>query len=76
MNKTIQNALIASDRLFEIMDLEREETTNKIDLQTDKIGDIVFENVFWVKWSFALRGAKTADCDCPSFIPSTGNINT
>ena len=32
MNKTIQNALIAADRLFEIMDLEREETTQKIEL--------------------------------------------
>ncbi len=45
MNKTIQNALIAADRLFEIMDLEREETENKINLLKDNIGDIVFENV-------------------------------
>ncbi|MFC6096790.1 peptidase domain-containing ABC transporter [Flavobacterium qiangtangense] len=45
MNKTAQNALIAADRLFEIMDLEREETENKIELQKENIGDIKFENV-------------------------------
>ena len=45
MNKTAQNALIAADRLFEIMDLEREETQNKVDLNKDLIGDIKFENV-------------------------------
>ncbi|SNR24407.1 peptidase domain-containing ABC transporter [Flavobacterium sp. ov086] len=45
MNKTAQNALIAADRLFEIMDLEREETENKVELQKDNIGDIRFENV-------------------------------
>lgn len=44
-NKTIQNALIAADRLFEIMDLEREETENKIELKKEHLGDIVFENV-------------------------------
>ena len=45
MNKTAQNALIAADRLFEIMDLEREKTENKIALQKENIGDIKFENV-------------------------------
>jgi ATP-binding cassette, subfamily C, bacteriocin exporter len=45
MNKTIQNALIAADRLFEIMDLEREETEHKITLSKDQLGDIKFENV-------------------------------
>ncbi|WP_348798032.1 peptidase domain-containing ABC transporter [Flavobacterium adhaerens] len=45
MNKTAQNALIAADRLFEIMDLEREETENKVELQRESIGDIKFENV-------------------------------
>lgn len=45
MNKTIQNALIAADRLFEIMDLEREETENKIELKQEHLGDIFFENV-------------------------------
>jgi ABC-type bacteriocin transporter len=45
MNKTAQNALIATDRLFEIMDLEREETENKIELTKENLGDIKFENV-------------------------------
>ncbi len=45
MNKTIQNALIAADRLFEIMDLEREATENKMILQKEDLGDIVFDNV-------------------------------
>jgi ATP-binding cassette, subfamily C, bacteriocin exporter len=45
MNKTAQNALIAADRLFEIMDLEREETENKFEFQREHVGDIKFENV-------------------------------
>jgi ATP-binding cassette subfamily B protein len=45
MNKTVQNALIAADRLFEIMDLERESDENTIELQKELIGDITFENV-------------------------------
>ncbi|TCO08345.1 ATP-binding cassette subfamily B protein [Natronoflexus pectinivorans] len=45
MNKTIQNALIAADRLFEIMDLERESEENKIELRKDLLGDIRFDNV-------------------------------
>ena len=45
MNKTIQNALIAADRLFEIMDLEREETTEKMDITKEHIGDIQFKEV-------------------------------
>ncbi|APY11048.1 peptidase C39 [Seonamhaeicola sp. S2-3] len=44
-NKQIQNALIAADRLFEIMDLEREESENKIELTNETIGDINFKNV-------------------------------
>ena len=44
-NKIIQSALIASDRLFEIMDLEREETTEKFDLNIGNIGDIRFESI-------------------------------
>jgi ABC-type bacteriocin transporter len=45
MNKTLQNALIAADRLFEIMDLEREENGEKTDIISDQIGDITFENI-------------------------------
>ncbi|HEV7378377.1 MAG TPA: peptidase domain-containing ABC transporter [Dyadobacter sp.] len=44
-NRTIQDALIAADRLFEIMDLEREKTENKIALTPDMIGDIYLEDV-------------------------------
>lgn len=44
-NKQIQNALIAADRLFEIMDLEREGTENRILLKKENVGDILFKNV-------------------------------
>ncbi len=44
-NKSIQNALIAADRLFEIMDLETETTENKINLTRENIGDITFHNI-------------------------------
>ena len=47
MNKTIQNALIAADRLFEIMDLEREETTDKLDLTAGDVGNIQFKDVYF-----------------------------
>ncbi|MDR2474529.1 MAG: peptidase domain-containing ABC transporter, partial [Bacteroidales bacterium] len=45
MNKTVQNALIAADRLFEIMDLERESSENKIPMHKDLLGGIVFDTV-------------------------------
>ncbi len=45
MNKTIQNALIAADRLFEIIDLEYEETGETMPLQEAMIGDIRFKGV-------------------------------
>lgn len=45
MNKTLQDALIAADRLFEIMDLEREATDNKTQLTIDMLGDIRFKEV-------------------------------
>lgn len=45
MNKTIQNAIIASDRLFEIMDLEREAVENKMDISAEDIGDINLRNI-------------------------------
>lgn len=45
-NQTIQDALIAADRLFQIMDLEREEDeSQKVALQPETVNDIVFENV-------------------------------
>ncbi len=45
MNRSVQDALIAADRLFEIMDLEREETTQKVTLNREMIGDIHFRNI-------------------------------
>ena len=45
MNKTVQNAVIAADRLFEIMDLEREKNENKVKMTPELIGDIRFKNV-------------------------------
>jgi ATP-binding cassette, subfamily C, bacteriocin exporter len=45
-NKNIQDALIAADRLFEIIDLETESTNeSKVDLTSALIGDIQFHNV-------------------------------
>ncbi|MCL3781659.1 peptidase domain-containing ABC transporter [Prolixibacteraceae bacterium JC049] len=45
MNKVIQNAAIAADRLFEIMDLERDEENESIELRKELIGDVRFEQV-------------------------------
>jgi ATP-binding cassette subfamily B protein len=44
-NKTIQNALIAADRLFEIMDLEMEKQQNQVKLTREMLGDISFADV-------------------------------
>lgn len=46
MNQGMQDAVIAADRLFQIMDLEREETEpEKISLTADMIDNIHFKNV-------------------------------
>lgn len=45
MNKSVQNALIAADRLFEIMDLEREEEENRFELDKQHKGDLIFQDV-------------------------------
>ena len=45
-NKSIQDALIASDRLFEIIDLETESSNeNKVELTRETVGDIIFNNI-------------------------------
>ncbi|WP_080905275.1 peptidase domain-containing ABC transporter [Parabacteroides sp. Marseille-P3160] len=45
-NQTIQDAMIAADRLFQIMDLEREQDeTNTIKLTSEMVGDLVFDKV-------------------------------
>ncbi|STD02632.1 peptidase domain-containing ABC transporter [Elizabethkingia anophelis] len=61
MNKTVQNALIAADRLFEIMDLEREETTDKLELSPEHIGDIQFKEV---SFSYGSRADVFNDFNC------------
>lgn len=45
MNKIYQNASIAADRLFEIMDLEREAEDELVDAREAKSGDIQFRDV-------------------------------
>lgn len=45
MNKNLQDALISADRLFEIMDLEREEAENKVELTREMLSDIHFREV-------------------------------
>ncbi len=45
-NKSIQDALIAADRLFEIIDLETESSNeNKVELTAELVGDIHFNKV-------------------------------
>ena len=44
-NRTLQDARIASDRLFEIFDLEIEDEANKIEFRPEMVADIFFENV-------------------------------
>jgi ATP-binding cassette subfamily B protein len=44
-NRTLQDAGIAADRLFEIFDLEIEDEANKIELKPEMVDDIHFENV-------------------------------
>lgn len=45
LNTTIQETLIASDRLFEIMDLELEKDQGSIEFTAQRAADIRFENV-------------------------------
>lgn len=45
INRTYQDAKIAADRLFEIMDLDTESTRDKIPLTKENCGDIEFRNV-------------------------------
>jgi ATP-binding cassette, subfamily C, bacteriocin exporter len=47
LNKVVQNAIIAADRLFEIMDLERENDENQMSLTQDIMGDIRFKGAMF-----------------------------
>jgi ATP-binding cassette subfamily B protein len=44
-NRTLQDARIAADRLFEIFDLDPDDDKGKIELEPQLVGDIQFENV-------------------------------
>jgi len=44
-NKTLQDARIAADRLFEIFDLEPEDDSGKIELTPEQVSDIHFDKV-------------------------------
>lgn len=65
-NQTVQDALIAADRLFQIMDLEREEQTDghKQNLQRGNIGDITLSHV-----SFRYGSRKQVFTDLSLVIP-------
>ncbi len=68
MNKSIQNALIAADRLFEIMDLDQETEENKIEIPREKTGDIEFQRI-----SFSY-GTRTEVFDHFSFRIRKGEV--
>ncbi len=57
-NKTIQNAMIAADRLFEIMDLQRENEENKVEFTPQLNGDIQFDKI---SFSYGTRTAVFQD---------------
>lgn len=44
-NRTIQDALIAADRLFEVMDLEREHMTSRATIEQAPRGDVELEHL-------------------------------
>ncbi|HNW57410.1 MAG TPA: peptidase domain-containing ABC transporter [Bacteroidales bacterium] len=44
-NRTLQDARIASDRLFEIFDLDTDDESGKMEIKEEMTGDINFENV-------------------------------
>lgn len=46
-NRTLQDARIAADRLFEIFDLETDEQTERMEFRRDMAGDICFENIIF-----------------------------
>ena len=64
-NQTIQDAMIAADRLFQIMDLEcEEEESQKITLDQEMIGDIRFENVAF-RYGFRKQVFKSLNLSIP-----------
>lgn len=68
MNKAIQNALIAADRLFEIMDLAQETNDQNAEFTSEKTGDIQFREVCFT------YGTRTDVFDCFTFCIKKGEI--
>ncbi|MCP4460640.1 MAG: peptidase domain-containing ABC transporter [Cytophagales bacterium] len=67
MNKTYQNAKIAADRLFEILEQEKEEQ-NESEISADELGDICFEDVGF------RYGSRQTVFEEANFILSKGKI--
>ncbi len=65
LNTQIQETLIATDRLFEIMDLEMEKDQGSIELTRERVGDIRFEHV-----SFKHAGRTATLQDITLTIPA------
>ena len=59
-NRTLQDALIAGDRLFEILDLEREQGAERttFDLAPDAVGDVELEGI---AYRYGARATVFAD---------------
>jgi ABC-type bacteriocin transporter len=64
MNRTVQDAMIAADRLFEIMDLEREAGQARMELTPDMIGDIHFRHVSF-RYGTRTHVFRDLDLDIP-----------
>lgn len=69
INETYQNATIAADRLFEIMDLEREPDEDLVDAAETTAGDISFREV-----SFSYDGTRTDVFENFNLIIRAGEI--
>jgi ATP-binding cassette, subfamily C, bacteriocin exporter len=67
-NRTLQDAKIAADRLFEIFDLNIDDEANLIELKSDMAGDIQFENV---KFRY---GTRVEVFDALSMVIKKGEI--
>jgi ATP-binding cassette, subfamily C, bacteriocin exporter len=67
-NRTLQDAKIAADRLFEIFDLEIDKDVDKLELLPEMVGDITFENV---KFRY---GTRVEVFDSLSFVIKKGEI--
>ncbi|GAB1417042.1 peptidase domain-containing ABC transporter [Paludibacter sp.] len=79
-NKHIQDALIAAERLFEIIDLEIESSDNKMDLTPSKLGNIKFEKI---TFSYGYRenifdnfSLEIQHCKITGLIGTTGSGKT